>query len=66
MLFRSAASGEGRLQKTEIAKRHADAPALKRGGKVYSSYKDLDSGAGSGPGRLEKTEIEKKQRARGK
>lgn len=61
-----AASGEGRLQKTDIAKRHADAPARKRGGKVYSSYKDMDAGAGSGPGRLEKTEIEKKQRARGK
>ncbi len=61
-----AASGEGRLQKTDIAKKHHDAPARKRGGKVYSSYKDMDAGAGSGPGRLEKTEIEKKQRARGK
>lgn len=59
-------SGEGRLQKTDIAKKHHDAPARKRGGKVYSSYKDMDAGAGSGPGRLEKTEIEKKQRARGK
>ncbi len=61
-----AASGEGRLQKTDIAKRHANAPARKAGGKVYRSYKDMDAGAGSGPGRLEKTEIEKKQRARGK
>lgn len=61
-----AGSGEGRLQKTDIAKLHYDAPARKRGGKVYSSYKDMDAGAGSGPGRLEKTEIEKKQRARGK
>ena len=61
-----AGSGEGRLQKTDIAKRHHDAPARKRGGKVYSSYKDMDAGAGSGPGRLEKTEIERKQRARGK
>jgi hypothetical protein len=61
-----AGSGEGRLQKTDIAKKHHDAPARKAGGKVYSSYKDMDAGAGSGPGRLEKTEIEKKQRARGK
>jgi hypothetical protein len=59
-------SGEGRLQKTDIAKKHHDAPARKAGGKVYSSYKDMDAGAGSGFGRLEKTEIEKKQRARGK
>ena len=61
-----AGSGEGRLQKTDIAKKHHDAPARKAGGKVYSSYKDMDAGSGSGPGRLEKTEIEKKQRARGK
>ena len=59
-------SGEGRLQKTDIAKKHHDAPARRAGGKVYSSYKDMDAGAGSGFGRLEKTEIEKKQRARGK
>jgi len=61
-----AVSGEGRLQKTDIAKLHKDAPARKRGGKVYRSYKDLDAGAGSGPGRQEKTEIETYQRARGK
>jgi hypothetical protein len=61
-----AVSGEGRLQKTDIAKKHHGAPARKAGGKVYSSYKDMDAGAGSGPGRQEKTEIEKKQRARGK
>lgn len=50
-------SGEGRLQKTDIAKRSAH----KSGGKVYRSYKDMDAGAGSGEGRLEKTEIQKRK-----
>jgi hypothetical protein len=48
-----AGSGEGRLEKTEIAKRDA----RKFGGKAYRSYKDMDAGAGSGEGRLEKSEI---------
>lgn len=59
-----AASGEGRLQKTDIAKKHHGAPARKTGGKVYKSYKDMDAGAGSGDGRLEKTEIEARKMAR--
>lgn len=49
-----AGSGEGRLQKTDIAKRSN----RRAGGKVYRSYKDMDAGAGSGLGRLEKTEIQ--------
>ena len=53
-----AGGGEGRLQKTDIAKKHKDAPAFRKGGKVYRSYKDMDAGAGSGLGRLEKTEIQ--------
>lgn len=53
-----AGSGEGRLQKTDIAKR---APH-KAGGKVYRSYKDMDAGAGSGKGRLEKTEIQSRKK----
>jgi hypothetical protein len=53
-----SAGGEGRLQKTDIAKKHKDAPAFKKGGKVYRSYKDMDAGSASGLGRLEKTEIQ--------
>jgi hypothetical protein len=59
-----AGSGEGRLQKTDIASKHKNAPARKSGGKVYKSYKDMDAGAGSGEGRLEKTEIEARKMAR--
>ena len=50
-----AGSGEGRLQKTDIAKARMGRRA---GGKTYRSYKDMDAGAGSGLGRLEKTEIQ--------
>lgn len=57
-----AGSGEGRLQKTDIAKSGKGAPTFKRGGKVYRSYKDMDAGAGSGEGRLEKTEIQSRKR----
>ena len=52
-----SAGGEGRLQKTDIAKKHKGAPTFKKGGKVYRSYKDMDAGSASGLGRLEKTEI---------
>jgi hypothetical protein len=38
-----AGSGEGRLEKTDIAKRHADAPARKSGGKV--DFKSIKGGA---------------------
>ena len=58
-------SGEGRLQKTDIAKLHKDAPARKSGGRA-KSYKDMTAGAGSGEGRMQKTEIEKSQRLRSK
>ena len=51
-----AGSGDGRMQKTEIAEGKRE--GRKAGGKVYRSYKDMDAGAGSGLGRLEKTEIE--------
>jgi hypothetical protein len=54
-----AGSGEGRLQKTDIAKARA---YRKTGGKVYRSYKDMDAGAGSGEGRLEKIEIQSRKR----
>ena len=39
-----AGSGEGRLQKTDIAKLHKDAPSRKTGGKV--DFKAIKSGAG--------------------
>ena len=50
-------SGEGRLQKTEIAKRAMHNSGGKVGHRSYSSYKDMDAGSGGGLGRLEKTEI---------
>jgi hypothetical protein len=53
-----AGSGEGRLEKTEIAE--SKRSARKVGGRTYSSYKDMDAGAGSGKGRLEKAEIASK------
>lgn len=55
-----AGSGEGRLQKTDIAKRTMHNKGGKVGHRSYSSYKDMDAGSGSGFGRLEKTEIAKK------
>ena len=64
-----AASGEGRLQKTDIAKKHRDAPARKAGGrisKIAKSYKDMTAGAGSGEGRLQKEDIAKAKAGRGK
>ena len=54
-----AGSGEGRLQKTDIAKARM---GRKAGGKTYRSYKDMDAGSGSGLGRLEKTEIQAHKR----
>lgn len=62
-----AASGEGRLQKTDIESRHTDAPARKAGGrvsKVARSYKDMTAGSESGEGRLQKMDIAKAKRAR--
>jgi hypothetical protein len=35
--------------------------ARKAGGRVATSYKDMDAGAGGGLGRLEKTEIQKRK-----
>ena len=64
-----AGSGEGRLQKTDIAKLHKDAPARKAGGrisKVAKSYKDMTAGAGSGEGRLQKEDIAKAKAGRSK
>ena len=64
-----AASGEGRLQKTEIAKKHHDAPARKAGGrisKIAKSYKDMTAGAASGEGRLQKEDIAKAKKGRGR
>lgn len=61
-----AVSGEGRLQKTDIAKKHKDAPARKAGGRisrVAKSYKDMTAGAGDGEGRLQKTDIARAHRA---
>lgn len=54
-----AGSGEGRMQKTEIAESRRE--PRKAGGKVYRSYKDMDAGAGSGLGRLEKSEIQSRK-----
>lgn len=57
-----AGSGEGRLQKTDIAKARAGRKdGGKTGHRTYRSYKDMDAGAGSGFGRLEKTEIQKRK-----
>jgi hypothetical protein len=55
-----AGSGEGRLEKTEIAEHKRG--ERKAGGRTYRSYKDMDAGAGSGLGRLEKTEIQAHKR----
>lgn len=64
-----AAAGEGRLQKTDIAKHHKDAPARKAGGRISKaakSYKDMTAGSESGIGRLQKTSIAKAKMIRGK
>lgn len=57
-----AGSGEGRLQKTDIAKRQPRKSGGTVGHRSYRSYKDMDAGAGSGFGRLEKTEIAKRKK----
>lgn len=62
-----AVTGEGRLQKTDIAKLRKGAPARKDGGrisKVAKSYKDMTAGAGDGEGRLQKTDIAKAKKGR--
>ena len=62
-----AGSGEGRLQKTDIAEKHKDAPAKKFGGrlsKIAKSYKDMTAGAGTGEGRLQKEDIAKAKKVR--
>lgn len=60
-----AVSGEGRLQKTDIAKKHHGAPTRKTGGRIAKSFRDMTAGAESGKGRLQKMQIEKGQRLRG-
>jgi len=60
-----ACSGEGRLQKTDIAKKHRDAPARKAGGRAPKSYRGMTAGAEGGKGRVQKTALEKSQRGRG-
>ena len=62
-----SASGEGRMQKTDIAKKHHDAPARKAGGRISKfakSYKDMTAGAGTGEGRLQKEDIAKAKMSR--
>jgi hypothetical protein len=54
-------SGEGRLEKTEIANRAMHNKGGKVGHRNYRNYKDMDAGAASGLGRLEKTEMARKK-----
>jgi hypothetical protein len=56
-----AGSGEGRLEKAEIAKRAMHNKGGKVGHRNYRNYKDMDAGAASGLGRLEKTEMARKK-----
>ena len=58
-----AGSGEGRLQKTDIAKLHKDAPARKSGGKV--DFKSIKDGA-KGKTHLAGIKVEHCVRVRGK